>query len=679
MDSLAALTEALPSIRLSTAEPDRLFYSRDCWPKQLISLRQGELPAQARAVAWPACEDELATLIEVAAKEGIPLVPFGAGSGVCGGVLPNERTVVVDLKRLNQHTIVPDAPLVHVGAGAMGLDLEAALGRQGFSIGHYPSSILCSTIGGWVAARGAGQCSGRYGKIEDMLVGARVVLGDGSVTELKWRQNGPNLLPLLIGSEGCFGAITRVSLRLNPAPQRREFSAFSFPSLSAAWDALRLMFQCGLRPAVSRLYDPLDSALLKLGAVKPHSAGTSKPGRSKHQWIDRSRGWLLRTSLGQPGLLNRVASGLEGQRVADPVLILVFEGEAAEVREDHARAKLICRNQGGNNLGAGPAERWFAHRYSVSYRQSPVFRAGAFSDTFEVAAPWSKLSGVYQAVREALSAHALIMAHFSHAYPDGCSIYFTFVGARKSDAVAQAAYLEAWNAAMQAALQAGATLSHHHGIGRSKASSLAMELGQSIGVLRSLKDALDPKHIMNPGVLFEPVSAGLPESSEPVRVRKLEERLSVDRISLLAEFDASISVDEAQNLLYREGLCLGLEQAFDTSISLDAWAGSGLLGLRDPFADPVEQRIAGWEARLHSGIDLHARPVPRRATGPDLLSLFLGAHGECGHFRRLCLRVYPSAEASRGQGRAHAFVWDRNPQLLGSERALWERLKRALS
>jgi alkyldihydroxyacetonephosphate synthase len=165
----------------------------------------------------------------------------------------------------------------------------------------------------------------------------------------------------------------------------------------------------------------------------------------------------------------------------------------------------------GKDEGEGPARRWLRHRYAVSYRQAPVFAAGAFADTMEVSATWANLPGLYDGVRRALGRHVFVMAHMSHAYPDGCCIYFSFAGSARPGAGSSEwerasvdTYDRAWTAALDAAIAAGGALAHHHGVGRSKAPRLGAELGVGVDVVRKLKRALDPYGILNPGNLLPP-------------------------------------------------------------------------------------------------------------------------------------------------------------------------------
>jgi alkyldihydroxyacetonephosphate synthase len=190
------------------------------------------------------------------------------------------------------------------------------------------------------------------------------------------------------------------------------------------------------------------------------------------------------------------------------LLVVIFEGDGGVPVRDLAAARALIEPMQGRYDGEGPARKWLRHRYAVSYRQAPVFAAGLFSDTMEIAAPWSKLEALYDGVRRALGAHVFVMAHLSHAYPDGCCIYFSFAGSGANgtgtwDARCEETYDRAWRAALAAAIEAGGTLAHHHGVGRSKAPRLGSELGATgIDAVRALMRAFDPKGILNPGNLL---------------------------------------------------------------------------------------------------------------------------------------------------------------------------------
>ena len=320
---------------------------------------------------------------------------------------------------------------MEVETGALGIRLEEDLQARGYTIGHFPSSILCSTVGGWIAARGAGQMSGLYGKIEDMTAAIECVDGRGEVATIHRRIRGPDLVPLFVGSEGVLGVMTAARLRLHRAPTHRAYGAFAFGSMEAGYEAIRALYQRGLRPAVCRLYDPFDSMMARRGAKKGHR--TRKSAQSPKALLDT----LANSALKLPGPLNWAVDTLGTRAFGGAMLVLLFEGTDARPNRELTVAREIAAAAHAEDLGDAPARHWLRKRYAVSYRQAPMFMMGAFVDTMEVAAPWSRLPALYDGVREALDDHVMVMAHMSHAYPDGCSIYFTFAGSADDDAQAE--------------------------------------------------------------------------------------------------------------------------------------------------------------------------------------------------------------------------------------------------
>ncbi len=640
----------MPGLASSSRPVDRLGVSRDAWPRHLIAEanRPGR-GADAALVVWPEHADQVEELVAFARREGVSLVPYGAGSGVCGAVQPQERTVVVDTKKLTALRVDRGANVVEVGAGVLGVDLEAWLERQGLTVGHFPSSILCSTVGGWLAARGAGQCSSRYGKIEDMTESADVVLGVGKRARFRRRSGGPQPLELLIGSEGTLGLITSARLRLHPAPRERAFSAFRLPSFEAGADAMRVILQAGLRPAVMRLYDPLDSYLLARGKVadeqgrEPVSSGVPS-------------GFWLRAVLSQPRLLNGAIAGFERFLSSSATLILVFEGEPHEAREEQLATSQLLAPFGAADLGETPARAWLAHRYAVSYRQSKVFQQGAFNDTLEVAAPWARLSAVYEAVRRGAGKHALVLAHLSHAYPDGCSIYFTLVATRAGDALRR--YDSIVDAVLGAAISEGATLSHHHGVGSSKAHLLDAELGGGVSTLQRVRDAWDPDGILNPGTFVPLRPAPALRLAEPVP--------GVDAVSGIASYVGGTQLGDIEADAQRHGLSLGLVGAVP-ELTLAQFVAAGLPGAPEPFDDPVRGSVCGLSARTASG-SFRYLPAPRRAAGPSLMALCVGAADAMAQIEAASLPLV--RRGARGQSTRAAVA----APLTEGEAAAWAQL-----
>ena len=667
----ASFAEALPELRRSASPPDQIAYARDLWPRHHLAVSEGRIAEHRPGlIVWPQTIAEVTEAVRFCAEHGTPLVPYGAGSGVCGGILPDPRTVVLDLKRLTTwRKLDASEPSIEVESGALGIRFEEELNAKGFSAGHFPSSILCSTVGGWVAARGAGQCSGRYGKIEDMVSCLECVVGRGEVVRFHRRTHGPDLLPLFIGSEGVLGVITAATLRLHPVPEERAYGAFSFPTIEAGWTAMRDMFQVGLRPSVARLYDPFDSFMARMGSVKRARSAGKKPKKARAPTVHMpgAGGLALRSILRVPRLLNEAVQALGARVLKGSRLVMIFEGPAGQGPIDLALAASIAARHGATPLGEEPARHWLAHRYAVSYRQAPIFMAGAFSDTMEVAAPWSRLGDLYDSVRAALGQHVFVMAHLSHAYPDGCSIYFTFAGSAPTVAEAEAKYDAAWRAALDAAVAAGGSLSHHHGVGRSKAPKLGAELGLGVDIVQALRKVLDPAAIMNPGNLLprDPPArrAVTPAPASPV----------IDAASQLVHVSGSATLAEVERALAAAGLSLALgPDAPALTTTVDAWIADGAHGAPDPWLDPVDHLVAGFTATLASGAELEVRKAPRRAVGPDLFSLFLGLHGRVGAITSAWLRGHASSRP-----RPLATTIPRNPPIAAAEQAWIDRVVEA--
>jgi alkyldihydroxyacetonephosphate synthase len=508
-----ALAGVVGDLRVSTKASDRTVYARDMWPRLLLGLREGK-PAghPPDVVVWPETVDEIAELVRVCRRLHVPLVPYGAGSGVAGGAVPIHGGVTIDLKRLDRVRGLDERDgIVDVEAGMNGERFERDLERRGYTLGHFPSSIYCSTVGGWLAARSAGQMSTKYGKIEDMVAGLTVVTGRGDVIQtgrLGRAGAGPDWTQLLVGSEGTLGIIASARLRVRPQPETRILRGFEFSRIASGLEGIRRVLQRGLRPAVVRLYDEFDSFMAlrgKPGAEKQHEDESLPDMFDALEQIAPSRKKKLQRGalaavLGRPRALNRavdVASrtlwrrgcllivGVEGSR-------LRTEAEGRLVFQELARA-------GGKDLGEEPGVHWYKKRYAVSYRMPKMFEAGAFVDTMEVASTWERLLDLYEGVKAAIGRHAFVMAHFSHAYPEGCSIYFTFAGRAESRTAAETRYDAIWREGLAAASRAGGTISHHHGVGLMKGPHMAEEHRESFSIYEALRATFDPDGIMNPG------------------------------------------------------------------------------------------------------------------------------------------------------------------------------------
>jgi alkyldihydroxyacetonephosphate synthase len=491
------LKDLLDEGNFSFREDDLFAYARDAWPRTTIELQKGKIEHLPDAVVWPSTKEQVVKIVRFANENLIPLIPFGGGSGVCGGTYPVNGGIIVDLKKLEKIIRIDEKSLTLTAeAGIIGERLERALNEKGFTLGHFPSSIYCSTLGGWLATRSAGQLSTKYGKIEDMVLSLEVVLPDGRVVRTKPSPRsaaGPNLTQIFVGSEGVLGIITEAVLKIWRLPEKRAFSGIMFESVENGLEAIRTILQSGVYPSVVRLYDELDTFMIAEDKTKQTSSSRQlSDDNLKKDLFHRAERFFI----SHPEVVKLLSPLLPKKCL----LILGFEGEEEHVELDRKIALEMATEKGGKNLGEEPGMKWWETRYRVSYGLSPVFYIGGFADTIEVATTWDNVLNLYYSMKAAIGEHALVLAHFSHAYHEGCSIYFTFAGSAPDDRK-EALYEKILKSAMDACVSAGGTISHHHGIGYSKQRWLKQEYTGGLEILRELKKIFDPNNIMNPGKL----------------------------------------------------------------------------------------------------------------------------------------------------------------------------------
>jgi len=375
-------------------------------------------------------------------------------------------------------------------AGIYGVALEKLLHAKGVTLGHFPQSFEFSTLGGWIAHRGAGQQSHRYGKAEDWLLAARVATPKGILTTKVFPASaaGPRLTDLIVGSEGAFGIVTEATVRLHKWPEQSDYRGYLFRDYASGIAALREAAQDEIPIAMLRLSDAEETGFYR---------AFGNAGKPKN-------------------LSNRLADAYLDARKFDKracALIVGYEGRASEVISSRRRFGAVAKKLGALSLGNGPGQRWYEGRFHGPYLRDPLMDRGVGVDTLETAASWSKLDALYAAVRTALEtairetapmpdARGIVTCHVSHVYPSGASLYFTYIFPRALDReIAQ------WQTIKKAASDAiaanGGTISHHHGVGEDHLPWMAAEKGAlGIEVLRAIKHTLDPNSILNPGKLI---------------------------------------------------------------------------------------------------------------------------------------------------------------------------------
>jgi alkyldihydroxyacetonephosphate synthase len=429
-------------------------------------------------VILPRDHDEVRELLHRAAAKDWVVVPFGGGTSVVNGVHVDDRlTVGLGMWRMNEvkHFDAQSGEVV-VQAGITGPELERWLGARGYTWGHLPQSWERATVGGYAVTRSSGQASTGYGRADATVTRLRIATprGDFALGKAPASAAGPDLRQVFLGSEGAFGIVTEVGLRVRPAPEKKVYEGVLFPTFEAGTQAFRQLAQERVPADVMRLSDADESAV--------NLAGSGLSGLKKAAF---DRYTALR--------------GVDGGCLA----IVGWEGPADVVKARRAHARKAFRAFGGVGLGSSVGRSWQKSRFEGPYLRDDLLDAGYLVETLETANEWSRLDATYDAVHAALReslGSPLIGTHLSHIYPTGASLYFTVIAPMAEDPVAQ--WTSAKRAATDALVDTDATITHHHAVGRDHAPWLRAEIGESgVELLEAIKAHLDPDGLLNPGVL----------------------------------------------------------------------------------------------------------------------------------------------------------------------------------
>ncbi len=490
--ALGALRAIVGAEHVRDGHAERVLHAAGKGYPDLVRLRAGEPEGAPDAVLYPASHEQLRALLELCARHSLAVVPFGGGTSVVGGVAPlrgeHGGVLALDMSRMaGVLELDEESATVTVQAGIRGPALERQLAARGLTLGHFPQSFEYVSLGGCAATRSAGQASTGYGAIEKMVLGLRFAAPAAEIAlpAVPASAAGPGLRQLLVGSEGALGVISELALRVRPAPRERIYEGVFFEDFAAGHQALRALAREHALPDVARLSDEQETrmslALAGAGGVK--------------------------------GRLGRAYLQLRGYREGC-LAILGFEGAGEELACRRRRALAVVRGFGGLAVGRSPGEAWRAGRFTAPYMRDELLTHGVMVETLETAVQWSGLPRLHRAVGEAIAGAlraggtpGLVMCHVSHVYETGASLYFTLIARqREGDEIGQ------WRAVKQAAgeaiLAGGGTITHHHGVGRDHAHWMPREVGDGgVAALWALKRELDPAGIMNPGKLLQ-LSAG---------------------------------------------------------------------------------------------------------------------------------------------------------------------------
>jgi alkyldihydroxyacetonephosphate synthase len=493
---LEAVISSIPPARLSPhplidIEPEgRLRHARGQSLPDWVALRSGRIDSFPDGVSYPATGEQVREIMDYARNSGVRLIPYGGGTSVVGHINPEPGgipTLSVDLSRLNRLIDLDETSrLATFEAGINGPDLERRLGEHGFTLGHFPQSFELSTLGGWIATRSNGQQSYYYGRIEGLFCGGRVetLRGPLDLPIFPASAAGPDLKHLILGSEGRLGMITQAVVRVRPLPERELFYGVFFRDWESGAAAARAIAQAAIPISMLRLSDAQETETTLVLSGKDRLVSVAQRG------------------------LNALGYG-----PGRSLLVYAVTGSQKSTAQAGRQARAIFRQSGGLFTGTTVGRTWQKSRFHTPYLRNTLWEQGYALDTVETALPWSRVLPAAAAVKKALQnapdgagqpLRTLVFAHLSSVYPDGASIYVTFIFHRAADPDQT---LQRWqalkSAGSRAVISCGGTISHQHGVGVDHAPYLEAEKGPlGIATLEAVRKELDPEGILNPGKLL---------------------------------------------------------------------------------------------------------------------------------------------------------------------------------
>jgi len=477
-----------PHPMVSDDPAQRLFHARGQSLPDWVALRSGRISTFPDGVAHPSSGQDVAELITYAQRFNATLIPYGGGTSVVGHINPlasDTPVLSVNMRRMNQLQHFDETSLLATfGAGVSGPELEARLRAAGYTLGHFPQSFELSTLGGWIATRSSGQQSLGYGRIEDLFAGGTVVTPEGLLQLLPHPASaaGPDLRQMVLGSEGRMGFVTEAIVRVASLPEREEFHALFFPDFDLGMTAVRHIMQ-----------NRIPLSMLRLSTAVETETTLSLAGHER--------------------LISILEQMLSIRNVSDEkaMLLIGFTGSDGVVKAARKEAFSIARHYKGVHVGRQFGKQWHKGRFRTPYLRNTLWELGYAIDTLETAVPWESvpitMSAIDAAIRKAVKGsgeRVHVFTHLSHMYPQGASIYTTYIFRIANDPDET---LQRWRAMKSAASEVivahKGTISHQHGVGSDHAPYLAAEKGKlGMELLENVMGHFDPQGIMNPGKLL---------------------------------------------------------------------------------------------------------------------------------------------------------------------------------
>lgn len=442
-------------------------------------------------ILFPESENDILRILTEAEKHNIKIVTFSGGSNVVGAFDTEKKypLCMLNMQRLNR--LVDIDEISHTATfetGIFGPQIEKILNEKGFTLGHFPQSFEYSTLGGWLALRSAGQESGLYGKIEDIVLQLKIITPAGIFENADFPRHasGIDFHQLFIGSEGMLGIITEAKLRIRKLPKKYLWKICLFKNFETGANALKEIAQSGIHPAIARLSDTQETQLLSLMSNKKKNAA-----EKIYQSIFKS--YLKSKNLSEPSIL---------------MMRFAVNNKSDETAANESQ--YIAKKFDAVSLPSSVAGNWETTRFSLPYLRDALIENRILIDTFETVTNWKNLIPLYQHIKNTLQKKSdsylsggILFCHISHIYETGASLYFTIIAPQK-----HGEEIKQWNelktVVSDAIVEKDGAISHHHGIGKDHKHWYLQQLNPNAKkLLQAIKNYLDPRQILNPGKLFD--------------------------------------------------------------------------------------------------------------------------------------------------------------------------------
>lgn len=480
----------LPDHPLISKDPEtRIRHARGQSLPDWLAMRSGHFHTYPDGVAQPGDTRQVRELLSLAQAQGFHIIPYGGGTSVAGHINPlagDTPVLTISLARMNRLLdLCPDSQIAVFGAGTPGPLVESQLRAHGYTLGHFPQSFELSTLGGWIASRSSGQQSLRYGRIEQLYAGGTIETPRGclDIPTLPASSAGPDVREMVLGSEGRLGIITEARVRVTPLPERESFHVMFFPDWRMAREAARRMVQARMPLSMLRLSNATETETQL--ALAGHPFGIS--------------------------LLERLLR-LRGSGAGKCMMTFGITGSQRQCRFALDEVRRFSKAFRGIYLGTRLGRKWAEKRFAMPYLRETLWRHGYAVDTLETATDWDNVDTLMGLIEDNLrnglvedhqSVH--VFSHLSHVYPQGSSIYTTYVfPVADNYRNTRARWRHLKNTTSALIVNNRGTISHQHGVGKDHAPWLPMEKGElGMAALKGVMATFDPGGLMNPGTLFD--------------------------------------------------------------------------------------------------------------------------------------------------------------------------------